>query len=354
VAFRSGDLPTALSCLDEAGRRYRDLAVPMPDIAIDRCAVLLAAGLPGDAVAETDAAVRGYGRGGRATKRAELLLSAATAALAAGEPGLAAERARAAWRMFAAQGRPWWRAHAGLLLLQARSAAGPPSARLLRQGAQVADDLALLGSSEAAPARLLAGRLAAALGRPAEADAHLTAAARNRHRGVPALARARGWLAEALRAEAAAHGAELAALAQRSALAAARGGFCRAVPGPFAAGALSARSGARPRPMPHHTPAGRHVSKPGAASSVWVRATPTGGTGLALGGAWVPGEPGAPGSAERKPAGAGAPAVSPAIRRPGPAAESGGAAGPHLPRARGQRALAAGAGRPARCGHGLL
>jgi len=256
VAFRSGDLPTALSCLDEAGRRYRDLAVPMPDIAIDRCAVLLAAGLPGDAVAETDAAVRGYGRGSRATKRAELLLSAATAALAAGEPGLAAERARAAWRMFGAQGRPWWRAHAGLLLLQARSAAGPPSARLLRQGAQVAGDLTLFGSSEAAPARLLAGRLAAALGRPAEADAHLTAAARHRYRRVPALARAQGWLAEALRAEAAgdrrrllaacgrglaildehqltlgaselraqatAHGSELAALAQRSALAAAR------------------------------------------------------------------------------------------------------------------------------------
>jgi tetratricopeptide (TPR) repeat protein len=256
VAFRSGDLPTALSCLDEADRRYRDLAVPMPDIAIDRCAVLLAAGLPGDAVAETDAAVRGYGRAGRATKRAELLLSAATAALAAGEPGLAAERAGAAWRMFAAQGRPWWRAHAGLLLLQARSAAGPPSARLLRQAAQVAGDLARLSSGEAAQARLLAGRLAAALGRPAEADTHLTEAARNRYRRVTALARAQGWLAEALRAEGAgdrrrllaacgrglaildehqltlgaselraqatAHGAELAALAQRSALAAGR------------------------------------------------------------------------------------------------------------------------------------
>ena len=256
VAFRSGDLPAALSCLDEADRRYRELAVPIPDIAIDRCAVLLAAGLPGDAVAETDAAVRGYGRGGRATKRAELLLSAATAALAAGEPGLAAERARAAWRMFAAQGRLWWRAHAGLLLLQARSAAGPPSARLLRQGVQVAADLDVLGSGDAAQARLLAGRLASALGRPAEADTHLTEAARNRHRRVTALARAQGWLAEALRAEAAgdrrrllaacdrglaildehqltlgaselraqatAHGAELAVLAQRSALAAAR------------------------------------------------------------------------------------------------------------------------------------
>jgi tetratricopeptide (TPR) repeat protein len=257
VAYRSGDLPVALSCLDEAGRRYRQLAVPLLELAIDRCAVLLAAGLPGDALAEADTALRGDGRGGgRAARRAELLLAGARAALAAGEPGLAATRAQAAQRLFTAQGRTWWRTHAGLLLLQARCASRPPSARLLRQGAQVAADLDLLGSDEAAQARLLAGRLAAALGRPAEADAHLTAAARNRHRRVSALARAQGWLAEALRADAAgdrrrllaacgrglaildehqltlgaselraqatAHGAELAALAQRSALAAAR------------------------------------------------------------------------------------------------------------------------------------
>src|SRR5262249_56132108 len=113
-----------------------------------------------------------------------------------------------------------------------------------------------LGCGGGGAARVLAGRLGAGLGRPAEADAHLTAAARHRYRRVPALARAQGWLAEALRAEAAgdrrrllaacgrglaildehqltlgaselraqatAHGAELAALAQRSALAAAR------------------------------------------------------------------------------------------------------------------------------------
>jgi len=256
VAFRSGDLPAALSYLDEAGRRYGLLAVQKPDLAIDRCAVLLAAGLPADALRETDAAVGRFPRRGQATKRAELLLSAAKAALAAGEPGLAGARAQAALPMFTAQGRHWWRAHASLLLLQARCASRPPSARLLREAAQVVDDLGLLGSSEAAQARLLAGRLARAAGRPAEADAHLAAAARNRHRRVTALARAQGWLAEALRAEAAgdrrrllaacgrglalldehqltlgaselraqatAHGAELAALAQRSALAAAR------------------------------------------------------------------------------------------------------------------------------------
>ena len=256
VAYRSGDIPAALSCLDEAGRRYRRLTVPPLELAIDRCAVLLAAGLPGDALAEADTVLGGDGRGGRAARQAELLLASARAALAAGEPGLAAARALAARRLFTAQGRPWWRAHAGLLLLQARCASRPPSARLLRQGAQIAADLDLLGSAEAAQARLLAGQQAVALGRPAQADAHLRAAARNRHRRVSALARAQGWLAEAVRADAAgdrrrllaacarglavldeyqltlgaselraqatAHGAELAGLAQRAALGAGR------------------------------------------------------------------------------------------------------------------------------------
>jgi len=253
VAFRSGALPTALACLDEAGRRYQRLALPMPDLATDRCAVLLAAGLPADAFAETEAAVRGFPRSSTwATRRAELLLSAARAALAAGEPGQAAARAQAARRMFAAQGRGWWKAHAGLLVLQAQYAARPPSPRLLRDAERAATDLDQAGSGDAAQARLLAGRLARDLGRAAEADRHFAAAGRDRHRRVPALARAQGWLAEALRAEVAgdrrrllaacrsglaildehrlslgaselraqatAHGAELAALAQRAAL----------------------------------------------------------------------------------------------------------------------------------------
>src|SRR5215469_14911910 len=257
AAYRSGDLPAALACLDEAGHRYRQLAVPLLELATDRCAVLLAAGLPADALAEADTALGGSGRGGgRAARRAELLLAGARAALAAGEPGLAATRAQAAQRLFTAQGRRWWRTHAGLLLLQARCASLAPSAQLLRQAAQLAADLDLLGSGDAAQARLLAGQLAGALGRHAEADAHLRAAARNRYRRVTALARAQGWLAEAhradaagdrrrllaacgrglaildehkvtlgaseLRAQATAHGAELAALAQRAALASGR------------------------------------------------------------------------------------------------------------------------------------
>jgi tetratricopeptide (TPR) repeat protein len=203
VAFRSGDLPTALSRLDEAARGYRSLGVPMPDLSIDRCAVLMAAGLPRDALHEADLAIRELVQvRGQATKRAELLLTAAGAALAFGDAGTARARAESARRMFGAQRRTWWHARATLALLQARFAAGMASARLLRAAERAAAGLAGLGSDEAAQAWLLAGRVALALGRAGDADRNLTAAALIRRRG-PALSRANGWLAEALRAEAA-------------------------------------------------------------------------------------------------------------------------------------------------------
>jgi tetratricopeptide (TPR) repeat protein len=217
VAFRSGDLPLALSQLDEADRRYRLLDVPMPELSIDRCAVLLAAGLSPDALREADAGVAGFPRGGKPTMKAELLLSAAQAALAAGDPQVAVARAGAARTMFASQHRAWWQAHATLLLLRARFAAGGVTARLLGQAGQVAGELERLGSAEAARAHLLAGRVALALGRPAAADRHLALAARVRRWQESALTRAHGWLAEALRADAAGE--------QRRLLAACRQGF---------------------------------------------------------------------------------------------------------------------------------
>ena len=78
TAFRVGDLPAALSYLDEAASRYRPLNVPTPGLSIDRCGVLLAAGLVSDALAEADTAIRDIEQTrGRSTKKAELLLMAA-------------------------------------------------------------------------------------------------------------------------------------------------------------------------------------------------------------------------------------------------------------------------------------
>jgi tetratricopeptide (TPR) repeat protein len=217
VALRAGDLPAALAWLDQARARYRSLGTPVPELSIDYCTALLAAGLDREALAEADTAVaRLAARRGQPTRRAELLLTAARAALAAADPATAAARAGAACRLFAAQRRDWWSAHGQLLLLRARLAGGEASPRLAREATRCAERLAALGSEEAGHAHLLAGRVALALGRPAAAAGSLERAARTRHRG-PALNRVGGWLAEALRAEAAG--------ATRRALAACRHGL---------------------------------------------------------------------------------------------------------------------------------
>jgi tetratricopeptide (TPR) repeat protein len=256
AAFALGDLPAALSHLDEAAARYRPLNVPTPFLSIDRCAVLLAAGLVDDALDGADAAVRDIEQfRGQAYWRAELLLMAANCALAAGQPQAAVDRAGAAYRLFRAQQSAWWQAQAGLVLARARYRIGPPSAQGLRAAGRVAARLDRVGAGEATLAHLLAGRIALDLGRADDADQHLRAAAERRRRGPP-MSRASGWLAEALRAQAAAdpgrlfaacrrgldlldehrftlgaselraqataHGAELAALAQRHAAAAHR------------------------------------------------------------------------------------------------------------------------------------
>src|SRR5207253_1675267 len=111
-----GDLPAALRYLDEAGRRFAAVGVVWPDLAIDRCGVLLAAGLAAEALAEMDQAIGA--EGGTATKRGELWFAAATAALAAGDPSGAHERAERARRLFSAQRREWWSVRSSMVLLE--------------------------------------------------------------------------------------------------------------------------------------------------------------------------------------------------------------------------------------------
>jgi tetratricopeptide (TPR) repeat protein len=253
TAFASGDLTSALSHLDAATSHYRTLQVSIPPLIIDRCAVLLAAGLARDALAEADRALRDLELLRRpSTHQAELLLMAANCARAAGRPQAAQDWAQAAHDLFRSQQSTWWQAHAARVLVQAKYAAGAVSSGLLREANRAAAQLDALGASDATQAHRLAGRVALALGRQADADRHLAVAAAARRRRGPALARASGYLGEALRAEAAGrprrmlaacrrgldvldehrftlgaselraqatvHGIELAALAQRHAL----------------------------------------------------------------------------------------------------------------------------------------
>jgi tetratricopeptide (TPR) repeat protein len=214
-ALAAGDLPTALSYLDEAAARYRPLNVVTTGLSIDRCTVLLAAGLAADALAEADAAIQAIERfRGRHTKRAELLLAAANCALAAARPQAALDWAQAAYRLSRSQRSELWAARAALVLVRARYAAGGSSAALLRRADQVCVGLADAGSDDAAQAHLLAGRVALDLGRRAAAARHLSAAAGSLRRGPP-LSRVSGWISRALQAQAADDSRRLLAACRR-------------------------------------------------------------------------------------------------------------------------------------------
>lgn len=201
VAFRERDLPTALMLLHDAGERYRELGSVIPELAKDRCAVLLAAGLAVEALEEADAAASNLQRQrGTETRRAELQLIGARAAAAAGDHAGAAHRAEVARVAFDRQGREWWSAHSQLVVVQARFAERGGSGRVLAAARGTADRLHRLGSPESAQADLLAGRVALTIERDDEAALHLDSAAKVRLRG-PAASRVTGWLARALLAE---------------------------------------------------------------------------------------------------------------------------------------------------------
>jgi tetratricopeptide (TPR) repeat protein len=215
IAYSINDIPAALSYFAEAASRYEPLHVLVPDLTIDRCTVLLAAGLAGDALAEADATTDEIERfHGQSTKKAELLLVAATCALAAAQPQTALDRAQAANRMYRSQHNTWRLARTRLVLVQAKFAAGPATAQLLREANQAAARLEEIGSSDAVQAHLVAGRVALELGRHTDADRHFHAVAASRRRG-PAMSRASGWLGEALRAQAAGHSRQMFSACRR-------------------------------------------------------------------------------------------------------------------------------------------
>jgi tetratricopeptide (TPR) repeat protein len=197
AAFARGDLPAALAHFDHAHRLVDELGVFEPELFVNKCTVLLAAGLSRDALAEIDSAVATIERlRGSATRRAELLFCAALAANAAGELALAKRHSLDALRLFRRQQRPWWAARAELAFLHCCFADGDRSAPLLHRGERISAELDLLDSERAVEAHLLTGRLALARADTAAGHRHLRAAAGARNsRGLQA--RGAGWLAQA-------------------------------------------------------------------------------------------------------------------------------------------------------------
>ena len=139
AAHARGDLPTALAHLDHAQGLFDQLGVFKAELVVDKCMVLLAAGLARDALLEVDAAVSTIERNrGSAAWLAELVYSSALAAAATGDLSLARDRSAEALRLFRRQQRPWWAARAELVLLLCRFAAdGDRSAPLLQAARRV-------------------------------------------------------------------------------------------------------------------------------------------------------------------------------------------------------------------------
>jgi len=203
AAHARGDLPTALAHLDDAQALLDRLGIFSADLFVNKCTVLLAAGLASDALGEVDAALARIEREhGSATRRAELVYSSALAAAAAGDLGLAQERSEEALRLFRRQERPWWAARAQLTLLLCRFGEDRNrAAALLPAARRVTARLDTMDYPRAIDAHLLTGRIALAAGRRDEAARHLRTAANARHRGQ-LRTRGVGWLAQATWAEA--------------------------------------------------------------------------------------------------------------------------------------------------------
>ncbi|MET1058839.1 MAG: CHAT domain-containing protein [Nocardioides sp.] len=200
VAFARGDLPAALTLLDDAQQVVDELDVFEPDLDVTRVQLLLAAELHREALRVADEAVaRSIRLHGSAARRAELLFAAARAAAATGDADTAVSRSEESVRMFRRQQRAWWVARAELVLLESRFDTGDTSPGLLRAATRLGTTLETIDPTLVPEAHLLCGRLALARGRRSAGARYLRAAASRRPRDIRA--RSTGWLARAVLAD---------------------------------------------------------------------------------------------------------------------------------------------------------
>ena len=197
LAARRGDLPAALGWLDRADEWARSSGRVDAVGLLDRCTALLAAHLVVEARQAAETAVRLLEAEGR-HQLAEAHWLLASAAMLDDDLAVARTAAARARRLFARQRRRRWAAVARHAEIRGAWLDGDRSPALLDAARRCADDLAEAGLLVAGlDARLIAGQLALALGRPRVARGQLDQARRARRSG-PVDLRARAWHAEAL------------------------------------------------------------------------------------------------------------------------------------------------------------
>jgi tetratricopeptide (TPR) repeat protein len=195
VAFLAGDLPLALERYAEAGALFDAIDITSVDLVVDQCDAYLSAGLAVDALAVVERALAA--RPLQAREHADLLVSVSEAALAAGDWQRAATAADEASRMLRHQSREVHRLRADLRAITARVEAGDPSARLLPRVERLIDASRQARVVELPQALLLGARVGGGVRSPraaALATSWLVEAAEFRRSGT-GLVRALGWLA---------------------------------------------------------------------------------------------------------------------------------------------------------------
>jgi tetratricopeptide (TPR) repeat protein len=202
VALQHGDVVAALELLQEVDARFTAAGVHPIDQTFAHVEALLAARLAGEAKQLADRALDR--RDLAPAWRADLLLASSRACLLQAEWAAAESRAREAEVIFRGHRRHRWAARSALLALEAAyqcaregDEATDPVEVLLAQAHRVVRRLRSLADPSLPEGLLLLSQIASDAGRPAGASHALREAAEGRHRGVP-LARAAGWLAEAM------------------------------------------------------------------------------------------------------------------------------------------------------------
>ncbi len=253
-----GDIPASLHAFDEVERRLATLGASLTWLLVGRTHVLLTANLVGEALEAAERAVSSADRRAPLDVRAEAWWRLADARLRAGDRPGARMAAASAARMFSRLDNDGRAAIAQRVEVRARAAGGRSSLQLLERATATVDALTRAGlHGDAVEARIDLVRIAQGLGRSDRATAELEGLRALRGRG-PTLVRARACYGEALalasledrgraeralqrglrlldehraslgstelRAEASGHGAEMAELGIRLALARGRPG----------------------------------------------------------------------------------------------------------------------------------
>lgn len=198
AAVRRGDIPGTLALLDDVEQRLEGSGERLAFARVERAEALIQANLVGEARGVLAPAIHRIEAGGFAADCAEARLMLARAELLDGLPQRAAGTADLARRAFVTQRRLGWAYLAEHASVMARWERGERSLRLLRETTDSTEHLDRWGwEAAAARGRVVAGRLALALGEEETAEAQLTRAGRARTAG-PVDVRAAAWHATAL------------------------------------------------------------------------------------------------------------------------------------------------------------